>query len=162
ELKLSLRSVEAEMARRAEDLKPAHPYMVRLAESREEIQRQIREQLAIIDEMRKARIESLRQEALVLDQQIEAKRAEVAALRETHRQFVALAEDLSSKKAWLNQLSRELQALTQIPVSDEDFTILEEGVASDKPVGPKRYRIIVAGVALGLLSGIGLIFLLHR
>lgn len=162
ELKLRLRTLEAEMVRQGEFLKPLHPYIIRLDQGRVETERQIREQLAIIEEMRKARIASLKQEEAVLDRQIEAKRGEVEKLKDVARQFQKLGEEYSSEKALLNQFSRELQALSQIQASDEVITILEEGAASDKPIGPNRGRIIITGIAIGLLSGIGLIFLLHR
>jgi succinoglycan biosynthesis transport protein ExoP len=162
DLKLRMRTLEAELARQAEVLKPLHPYMIRLDQGRVETERQIREQLAIIEEMRKARIASLKQEDVVLDRQIEAKRGEVEKLKDVARQFQKLSEEYSSEKVLLTQFSRELQALSQIQASDEVITILEEGAASDKPIGPNRGRIIISGIAIGLLSGIGLIFLLHR
>ncbi|MBL9135618.1 MAG: polysaccharide biosynthesis tyrosine autokinase [Verrucomicrobiales bacterium] len=162
ELKLRMRTLEAELARQSEFLKPLHPYMIRLDQGKVETERQIREQLAIIEEMRKARIASLKQEDAVLDRQIEAKRGEVEKLKDVARQFQKLSEEYTSEKALLNQFSRELQALSQIQASDEVITILEEGAASDKPIGPNRGRIIISGIAIGLLSGIGLIFLLHR
>ncbi|MCC6235931.1 MAG: polysaccharide biosynthesis tyrosine autokinase, partial [Verrucomicrobiales bacterium] len=162
ELKLRFRTLEAEQRRQAELLKPLHPYMVRLEENRVETERQIREQLAIIEEMRMARIASLKQEEAVLDRQIEQKRADVERLRDVSRQYAKLTEEYTSEKNLLNQFSRELQALSQIQASDEVITILEEGAGSDAPVAPNRVRMVVVGVALGLMSGLGLIFLLHR
>ncbi|MCC7374062.1 MAG: polysaccharide biosynthesis tyrosine autokinase [Verrucomicrobiales bacterium] len=162
DLKLRMRTLEAELARQAEALKPLHPYMIRLDQARVETERQIREQLAIIEEMRKARIASLKQEDAVLDRQIEAKRGEVEKLKDVARQFQKLTEEYTAEKVLLTQFSRELQAVSQIQASDEQITILEEGAASDKPIGPNRARIIISGIAIGLLSGIGLIFLLHR
>src|SRR5690606_16347433 len=65
ELKLTLARMTAELRRQSEFLKPAHPYMIKLEEARAETERQIGAQLAIIEEMRQARIESLKQEYAV-------------------------------------------------------------------------------------------------
>lgn len=161
ELKLRLAGYRAEVQRRTE-LKPLHPWIIKINEGIVETEREIGAQLAMIEEQRQARIRSLKQESDVLDRQIQERRKEVERLGGINREFLALEEDLKSKKAQLNQTSRDLAALTQIPSNEEYFAILEEGVASDRPIAPKRSRIIIMGVTIGLLSGIGLIFLLHR
>ncbi|MBX3748022.1 MAG: polysaccharide biosynthesis tyrosine autokinase [Verrucomicrobiae bacterium] len=162
DLRLALARLLAESDRQSEVLKPRHPYMVRLQEAIGETRRQIATQLDLIEELRQARIGSLRQEEAVLDRQVESQRTEVERLREIHRQFVSLGIDLAAKRELRDQFARELQALHQIQPSSEIITILEEGLASDQPVGPARARIIVTGILVGLLSGFGLVFLLHR
>ena len=162
ELKLRLNSVEADIKRYSETLKPRHPFMERLQEAATDIRRRIGDQLALSDDIRKARIASLKQEEAVLDRQVETQRAEVVRLRDISREFVKRSEELATEKRMLEQLSKDLQALAQIQSNDEVITSLDEGAASDKPIGPNRSRTIVMGVVLGLFSGIGLIFLLHR
>lgn len=161
-LKLRLRAIDAELRKQSEFLKPKHPYMERLAETRADVEREIGDQLALIEEMRKDQIESLKQEEGVLDRQVETQRAEVVRLRDINREYQRRSDDFAGQAKLLATLSSELQALTQIQSEDEDIKILEEGSASDKPIGPKRRSMIVSGVALGLLLGVGLIFLLHR
>ncbi len=163
ELKLRLAGYKAEKGRQSEFLKPAHPWMVKVTEAINDNERQIGEQLAMIEEQRQARIASLKKESAVLDQQIDAQRREVERLGAISRQYQTLQEDFNSKRALLNQLSRDLQALYQIPSDDEKLTVLEEGSASsDRPIAPVRSRMIIMGIAVGLVAGIGLIFLLHR
>jgi len=162
ELKLRLNSVEADIKRYSETLKPKHPFMERLQETATDIRRRIGDQLSLIDDIRKARIASLKQEEAVLDRQVETQRAEVVRLRDIHREFQKRNDELATEKRMLEQLSKDLQALAQIQSNDEVITILDEGAASDKPIGPNRSRTIVMGVVLGLFSGLGLIFLLHR
>lgn len=162
ELKLRLRRIEAEIVEQSEFLKPAHPYMVKLVESKVDTEREMGEQIRITEEMRVARVDSLKKEEAFLDRQVETKREEVARFREIARQFNKFSEEVTGEKALLAQYNRELQALSQIQTDDEVINILDEGVASDRPIGPNRVRIIVAGVAMGLLVGLGLVFLLHK
>lgn len=152
----------AEVHRLSETLKPKHPHLIRLVEVETEIRRKIGDQLSLIDEIRKARIDSLKMEEAVLDRQVETQRAEVIRLRDIQREFQKRSEELGTERRMLEQLSRDLEALSQIQSNDEVITILDEGTASDKPIGPNRSRTIIVGVALGFFSGIGLIFLLHR
>ena len=136
--------------------------MIELQKRITETERQIGDQLALIDEIRKARIVSFKQEETVLDRQIEAQRAEVVRLRDVNREYVRRTQVVDTARRNVEQLSRDLQALSQIESADEVFRILEEGVGSDKPVGPNRVRIIAMGIAIGLAFGIGLTFLLHK
>ncbi len=161
-LRLNLRAVEAEILKRKGTLREKHPYMVRLGESFTNLTRQISDQLVMVTEMRTAQIESLKLEESVLDRQIDSQRTEVTLLRDVNREFVRLSEEYNAQRATLNGLAKELQALSQIQSNDEVITVLEEGAGRDTPVGPQRGRMIITGVALGLLSGFGLIFLLHK
>jgi capsular exopolysaccharide synthesis family protein len=161
-LKLRLRSLDAEIRKQSEVLKPKHPYMERLTELRAEVEQEIGDQLALIDEMRKAQIESLKQEESALDRQVDTQRAEVVRLREISREYQRRTEEFQLQSKLEATLASELQALSQIQSEDEDIKIVEEGSASDRPIGPKRRSMIVSGIAIGFLSGIGLIFLLHR
>ena len=70
--------------------------------------------------------------------------------------------DYTTEKRLLDDLNRELQALSQIQPSDELITALEEGGGSPTAVAPNRPRIIVIGCLAGLLAGLGIIFILHR
>lgn len=162
DLRLRLRRVEAEMDRQKPLLKPLHPYMVNLARTKDEVQREMREQLALIDEIRRAQISSMKLEETVLDEQIKREMTNVVRLREISREYSRLSENFVGHKRQLDELNRDLQALSKLQSSDEDFTILEEGVGPSGPIGPNRTRTVVLGVAVGLLAGLGLIFLLHK
>ncbi|MGE3313264.1 MAG: polysaccharide biosynthesis tyrosine autokinase, partial [Limisphaerales bacterium] len=162
DLRLRLRRVEAELERQAPILKPLHPHMVNLARVREDLQREMREQLALIDEIRRAQIASMKLEESVLDEQIKREVDNVFRLREISREFARLSENYAGHKRQLDELNRDLLALSKLQSSDEDFTILEEGVGPAAPIGPNRARTVIIGVAAGLLVGLALIFLLHK
>ncbi len=162
DLRLRLRRVEAEIERQTPLLKPAHPYMVNLARVQEDLGREMREQLALIDEIRRAQIASMKLEESVLDEQIKREVENVFRLREISREYGRLSENFIGHKRQLDELNRDLQALSKLQSSDEDFTILEEGVGPGAPIGPNRARTVIVGVSVGLLVGLALIFLLHK
>jgi succinoglycan biosynthesis transport protein ExoP len=162
DLRLRLRRIEGELERQAPFLKPMHPHMVGLAKAMDEVQREIREQLALIDEVRRAQITSMKLEESVLDEQIQKEMTNVVRLREISREYTRLSENFAGHKRQLDELNRDLQALSKLQSSDEDFTILEEGVGPSAPIGPNRTRTVVLGIAVGLFAGLGLIFLLHK
>lgn len=162
DLRLSLRRIEAELDRQAALLKPLHPHMVRLTRSKADVEREMREQLAMIDEVRRAQIASMKLEESVLEAQIEREKSNVVSLREISREFARLSENFTGHKKQLDELNRDLLALSKLESNDEDFTILEEGIGPSAPIGPNRLRTVVAGVVLGLLGGLGLVFLLHK
>jgi len=162
DLRLRLRRLEAEVARQAPLLKPQHPYMQNLSRGITEVQREIREQLALIDEMRRAQIASYKLEETVLDSQIQEEMSNVERLRGISREFARLSETYAGHKLQLDQLNRDLMALSKLQSNDEDFTILEEGVGPSAPIGPNRARTVILGVTIGFALGLGLIFLLHK
>jgi len=162
DLRLRVRRIEAELERQAPLLKPMHPHMVNLSKAKNEVQREMAEQLALIDEVRRDQITSMKLEESVLDGQIQREMTNVVRLREISREYTRLSENFAGHKRQLDELNRDLQALSKLQSSDEDFTILEEGIGPSAPIGPNRAQTVILGVAVGLLAGLGLIFLLHK
>lgn len=162
DLKRRLSSLQAEVERHRPFLRDQHPYMVRHQRYIADTEREIREQLKLIDEMRLARVASMKQEEKFLEDQITRQREEVVRLRGVAREFGRLREDLDKEQALYADLSKKLSALSQMQPDDELIQILEQGVGSDKPVAPNRPQIIILGVFGSMVAGLLFVFLLAK
>ncbi|MFN0067409.1 MAG: GumC family protein [Limisphaerales bacterium] len=162
DLKRRLSDYQAEVERHRAFLRDQHPYMQRFQRYIADTERQIREQLKLIEEMRQARVSSMKQEEKFLEEQINRQREEVVRLRGVAREFSRLREDLDKEQAIYLDLSKKLSALSQMQPDDELIQILEQGVGSDKPVAPNRPQIIVLGIFGSLVAGLLFVFLLAK
>ena len=162
DLKRRLSSLNAELERHRPFLKDQHPYMVRYRRYIEDTEREIREQLRLIDEMRQARVSSMKLEERFLEEQITAQREEVVRLRGVAREYGRLREELDKEISLYANLSKKLSALSQMQPEDELIHILEQGMGSDKPVAPNRPLIIISGSLGSLVAGLLFVFLLAK
>lgn len=162
DLKRRLNTLRAEVERQSPFLREQHPYMVRHQRYIAETEREMRDQLLLIEEMRRARVASMKQEEKFLEEQIVRQREEVVRLRGVHREFVKLGEDHEKERTLLADLSKKLSALSQMQPDDELIQILEQGVGSDKAVAPDRPQIIILGSLGSLVAGLLFVFLLAK
>lgn len=162
DLQLRLRALRAELEQQGRVLKPKHPHFIRTERAIADVERAMAHQLALMDEMRDARVASLKKEEAFLETRIDEQRNEVVRLRGLAREFAKFSEELAKERSALNDLSKKLQALTQMQPDDELIEIMEQGVGSDKPVAPNRTQIIAGGIGGSLLLGLAFVFLLAK
>lgn len=162
DLRRRLSSYKAEIERHRTLLRDQHPYMVRVRRYISDTEREIQEQLKLIEEMRQARVSSMKLEESFLEEQITAQREEVVRLRGVAREYGRLREDLDKEQAIYTDLSKKLSALFQMQPDDELIQILEQGMGSDDPVAPNRPLIITLGSLSSLIAGFLFVFLLAK
>lgn len=162
DLRRRLSSYKAEIERHRPFLRDQHPFMVRVRRYIADAERELQEQLKLIEEMRQARVSSMKLEERFLEEQITSQREEVVRLRGVAREYARLREELDKEAALYADLSKKLSALTQMQPDDELIQILEEGVGSNKPFAPNRPMIIGLGSLGSLVVGLLFVFLLAR
>jgi polysaccharide biosynthesis transport protein len=84
-------------------------------------------------------------------------------LAEKRSAYESLLADVETRSTIVQDAERRLSdAEANLAVSENSscFTLLDDPVISDRPIGPGRKTIIIASVASGMLFGIGLVFLI--
>jgi polysaccharide biosynthesis transport protein len=84
-------------------------------------------------------------------------------LAEKRSAYESLLADVQTRSAIVQDAERRLSdAESNLAVCENSscFTLLDEPVISDRPIGPGRKTILIASVASGLLFGVGLVFLI--
>lgn len=95
-----------------------------------------------------------------LQERLEGLRAEVGDLPETQREVFNLTRNLEIAREVYGQLlnrAQELQVLRASTIGN--VRIVDVARASPIPIAPREQRIIAIGVLLGLMAGIGFVFL---
>lgn len=162
ELEFKLKTREADYQKYSATLKPKHPFMVALQSEIDRLKNEIQYQLELIEGKRLARIASLKSDEESYLPLIEKLRKQVFESRGIQNEFERLKADESDIKADLENLRKAARALEASNSRENLLTILEEGIGSPAPVSPNRRKIILAGFLFGLVSGLGLIYLLDR
>lgn len=94
-----------------------------------------------------------------LEERLERLRAEVGDLPETQREVFNLTRNLEIAREVYGQLlnrAQELQVLRASTIGN--VRIVDVARASPIPIAPRERRIIAAGLALGMVLGIGFVF----
>ena len=162
DLKLQLKTKQAEWDRQNAKLKPKHPFMVKLAQDLLQLDQDIHNQLDLIEEKRRARIKSLKDDEESYRPLVEDLRKQVLASRNVQYEFERLKEEETNVKTVLDNLRKSEESLNSTTADEGLFNLIEEGVGSPLPVRPNRRQMILAGLVLGLGVGLGFIYLLGR
>lgn len=162
QLRLELRSLENDYTNRLKELKAGHPFMEQLQRRITDTQSAITAALEIIDEARQARIRSLEVTAEKYPTVIRQLEEEVLDSNELQNEYSRLDEEIRIIQAQMTELQTRLQKFGTVSSDTDVFEVWERGVASDTPVGPNRPGIVGSGFGLGLLVGIGVLWLLAK
>jgi polysaccharide biosynthesis transport protein len=160
-LMLELKSKTNELARLSEVYLPKHPEYVRLEREILTTRNDINHQLDILDDERKARIESLELSAKTYPRLIAEKKIEAVQLAKVKLDYERLKERDVRIKVTLDQLNRELRGIELSSASEEEFYPLENGIGNGEPIFD-RSRIIVTGLLIGWMIGLSIVYFLHR
>lgn len=161
-LQSELKTRQDEWERRTKILQDKHPYLVKLRQEIEDLQRQIQFQLDQIDARRVARIESLKQEEASYLPMIEELKKQVFQTRSIQQRYEQLKESETRTKLVLDDLRKNIDKINLTPSSEEQIEISERGMGSPAPVGPKRAQMILMGLFMGLAAGLGIVYFLSR
>jgi succinoglycan biosynthesis transport protein ExoP len=109
----------------------------------------------------------LRQQQTNIQEQIAAYEKKVANVSRREQELLVLSRDHESIRSNYNSLLARLQ---QAQVAEnlekrqkaEQFRVLDEARMPTQPWKPKRSRILLAGLGLGLAAGVGAVFLAAR
>lgn len=162
ELKINLRSRQADFERELSRLKPGHPHMRMLKRQIDQYTRELTYQLELIEEKRLARINALKNDETGYVPIIDQLRKQVLASQDIQYQFTRLRDEEAALKQALDTHRRTEQSLSSTTIDETAFNILEEGVGSPVPVRPNRVKMIFEGLIIGLAAGLGLIYFLGK
>lgn len=162
ETKKAIRRVEAEIEDRLKTLKEQHPYVLMLRKTVESLRVDLKTSLELIEEMRLARIQALKTRMDSYPPLIEEFTEEVFRSTSIQNEYQRLLEDEKFIKDNLDGVRRQLQAMAAATVDDEQFQSIESGAGSPEATGPNRPYILAAGCFVGLMLGLGVMYLLHR
>jgi capsular exopolysaccharide synthesis family protein len=161
-LQAELKTRQDELERRTETLKDKHPYLIKLRQEIEVLQRQIQFQLDQIDARRVARIESLKQEETSYRLMIDELKKQVFQTRSIQQRYEQLKESETRTKSVLDDLRKKMDTINLTPSSEEQIAIVELGAGTPAPFGPKRAQMILMGLFMGLAAGLGIVYFLSR
>jgi len=162
DIKRSIRRIEADITDRLKTLKEQHPYIVMSRKNIENLKVELKSSLEIIEEMRLANIDALKTRMESYPPLIQDLTEEVFQSTSIQNEYQRLLEDERIIKDNLDMLRRQLASIGAQGADDEQFQPVEIGGGSPEPTGPNRPYIIGAGILMGLLAGIGAMYLLHR
>ncbi len=162
ETKMLISKYEDEIARLSKNLKPAHPYMIRLQNMLETTGRELKTSLALIEEMRVNSIEAMKLKEAGYPPVIDSLKQKVFESTSVLTEYKRLREDEDIVKQNLDVLRKQLQSFAMMGGDDEQFSLVEVGGGTPEPTGPNRPLIIGSAILAGLLTGIGALYLLHR
>lgn len=95
-----------------------------------------------------------------LEERLERLRAEVGELPETQREVFNLTRNLESAREVYSQLRNRAQELQVLRASTiGNVRIVDVARVSPIPIAPKHRRIIAVSTVLGLMAGLGVVFL---
>lgn len=160
ELSLQLRTKESDRDRLAATLKPKHPVMADLLAEIERLRESLQFELDFIEERRRALIASYAQNEESYKPLIAAQRTKVLDSRKIQYEYERLKEDETSYKETLDNLRRTLDSIDLASADDDQFEVAEHGMVFR--LGPDRKKMILTGLAAGLLCGLALAYLLQR
>ena len=162
DLTYRLFSKESEYKRNLEDLREKHPFMVALKREIDQLKSDLEFQLNQIAGKQEATIAKLKIEEESWLKPIEELRKKVRESSEIQFRYNQLIEEEKNLKTQLDRLTQSLLSLDTMQNDPGQFEIYEECIWSDRPVAPRRSRMILTGLVAGLGLGFALIYLLHR
>jgi capsular exopolysaccharide synthesis family protein len=158
----SIHRLEAEIKEKSGILKPKHPYLVELNRALEQSKDQLKVELQLVEEMRQARVMTIRQSLPGLEKIIEDLRTEVFESSDTRSRLQGLEEERKTLKDNLDILKHQLQGMGRISTDEDTFQVQGGVQGNSLPVGPNRPQLILTGAGAGFMLAVGLMFLLHR
>ncbi|MDB6054650.1 MAG: putative Protein-tyrosine kinase [Verrucomicrobiales bacterium] len=163
ELQLKKKELETEIKRDSENLLPKHPHMRMLQAQLARATESLDELTKMLNAHRDGAITVLKSKEASWKAQITAATEELKAARRFENDYLTLVEDLNTIKGQLSDTRRVEVALDASASSNDGvFEIIEAGVGSPSPVGPQRTRMVLNGLMVGLLIGLGIIYLLAQ
>ncbi len=162
ELRTTIHNLERELAERSKTLKAKHPYVIQLNRQIDQAKAQLKLELELVEERRKALVESRRLQIPGYQKIIDDLTAEVLESSDLKSEFLKRQERRDTIKANLDILNRNLQSMERLGADDDRFAIINPGSGDRRPFGPKRVQIIAIGAGSGFGLALGLMFLLHK
>jgi capsular exopolysaccharide synthesis family protein len=159
-LRSQLNDKQAQFNYLTNTLKGKHPAMVTLTRELADVNRKLDFQLQLIEDKRKATIDSLRLNEEALVGQITELNGQVQRLRGVQDEFERLQK---AEKGFEDHITTINTSLAQIDLTPDE---VQFAPVSDEPVmsreDPRKSRIIMQGVGMGFLVGLALVYFLNR
>jgi capsular exopolysaccharide synthesis family protein len=162
DLKRKFELKQAEVKHASLTLKPMHPHMVRLNQELESLQQQVTIELANLEEMRKANVQSLELNAQTFPDIIKSDKEKLLNAGHLLINYLSLKDRESTINSQLAALQKRMETLSVPPEEEGTFTILTDGTSSGNPINPNRAKTVLTGVMIGLAIGLGIIYALGR
>jgi uncharacterized protein involved in exopolysaccharide biosynthesis len=118
--------------------------------------------LAVTEEMRTAKIESLKRRIAGYPQRIEELTGSFFDSALLRVELQRLEDEEKFVHEQLDDLNRSSFSLKRISNDEGQFSILSVGGGAPRPVGPNRQMILLAGFTLGALAGLALALIRAR
>jgi len=143
-------------------LKDLHPKMQNLTDA-------INKEEKFLDTLKKrnvntrdARREDLELQIKNLQKQIDVWNTKSLELSDRLGTYEQLEDKITRERTLYSQLSSSIQAVTMNKDLDQDSVEILESASKAKPIDPNHPLQMAYGLALGLLAGVGLIYLVNR
>jgi capsular exopolysaccharide synthesis family protein len=166
ELRNQLAGLQAEYQDKLQIFQPDYPDMVRLRSRMQAIEQSIRSEVSVVRAGQTGTLQAEYQAAIAeeraLQTQVQQLRGAVLNLRGRSIQYNILQRDLDQNRALYDAL---LQRYKEIGIAggvgQTQASIIDRGEVPTSPYKPNLILNVLIGLGLGLLSGIGIAFLLE-
>jgi protein tyrosine kinase modulator len=161
-LKADVLRAEAKLQELSTRLGPNHPQYVQQASEVAALRSRMNAEInKVVGSVRSATAQAQSHEAS-LKAALAAQRAKVVALRDARDQSVVLARDVdTAQRAYEAALQRYLVNKVESGVSQTNVTVLNAATEPARPSRPKIPLNIALGVMVGLVLGLGAVFLME-
>lgn len=161
-LKFELFKLEKLYEEKQATLRTNHPFLKDLARSISQRKNELSQVLNMVEETRAARLRQIRTQEDAYPDLIKDLEDQVFEKNSLELEYETRLKKLAGIVEQLDNLQATLRSMDRIATEDEPFSVLARGIGEPAPVEPNRASIIVAGVGLGFVVGLGLMFLLHK
>lgn len=161
-LKQQLVAKQAELAERSRVWRPSHPGIMMIKDEIEGIERMISTVQDLTKESVESRIAAIKSELLALEEDISSWQQKVLEASRLNAEYERLKSQVVRVDSRYEKL---LESINQIDVSQEitrDPLMISQHASDATRVAPQAVKNLAVGGTLGLIVGLGLLFLLDR
>lgn len=162
QLRLDLRQLQIDYTNRLQTLKKNHPYMRQLTRKIIECDSAIVGSLSLINEAKDARIKSLQVKASALPKVIDMLTEEISNQGAIQIEYAQFESEIQIHADQITNIKVQQAGMRKSSSDSDTFEIIDRGSGSERPVGPNRPKLIWQGFGIGLLAGIGVLWLFAK
>jgi polysaccharide biosynthesis transport protein len=143
--------------------KPGYPKMQQLRRQIDEVDQQINKEVASIRASVKAEYQAKIQEQATLQARVSELKGEILALQDRSKDYVTLKREVDTNRQLYDGLLQRMKEVGVVAgISTNNISIVDRAQVPAAPYKPDLRKNLTMGIAIGLIAGILLAFLLEQ